>query len=214
MTLLMKACEGYHSHPGPTISLLVDRGVNLHARDNAGMTALMYAARTASFEAISVLISMGSSVRDQDTDGCDALLWLLRCLPCTQTFRHPDYLQSVYLLLESGADVNLRESDGFTPILLTLRDDCEAVAEALLLHGANPNEVFQSLGTTALMEACHQGCVKIVKLLLDQGADPLAKDHDGHTAAHHANRCGNIEARDEINDLLAKTLHFPGFVLK
>ena len=44
---------------------------------------------------------------------------------------------------------------------------------------------------TALIWAAHNGDLKMVKVLLEWGADPSLQDHKGHTAAWWANRSGH-----------------------
>lgn len=51
-----------------------------------------------------------------------------------------------------------------------------AVAELLLAHGANPNVADRSTGSTPLHDAARMGFVDTVRLLVDNGADPQARD--------------------------------------
>ena len=51
-----------------------------------------------------------------------------------------------------------------------------AIVQQLLQKGANP-DARTTNGFTALMKAVgHEGCEEVVKLLLENGADPNAKD--------------------------------------
>jgi ankyrin repeat protein len=89
--------------------------------------------------------------------------------------------------LENGADANTRNFSGTSPLLLTLDENKSSFAKTLLLHGANPNDVFQDgTGRTALMKACKEGIEDAVEALLDHGADPLAQDRSGCTAQDYA----------------------------
>jgi ankyrin repeat protein len=188
-TLLMYACHD-RDNVGPIMQLLVSRGADIHARNRDGKTALMYAAENVNVAALSFLLDHGASVTDRDNEGYDALLWWTHL--SNMNYHKPIVSDSLDLLLERGANIHTRTNDGRSALLVSVQLVCPSVLEMLLQHGANPNDVIEDgSGKTALMEACEQGSVKMVKLLLDQGADPLGRDRDGHTAADYASRARN-----------------------
>ena len=53
-------------------------------------------------------------------------------------------------------------------------------------------------GTTPLMMAAHYGTPEAVKLLLDEGADPMLKNLQGLTAIDFANRANRKESSELI----------------
>lgn len=63
------------------------------------------------------------------------------------------------------------------------------VKEALM-EGADPNESSVLYGT-ALHAAANRGQVEVVKLLVEQGADPASSDNEGKTVAEVALSCGH-----------------------
>jgi ankyrin repeat protein len=132
------------------------------------------------------------------------------------------------LLLEAGADVNnyLDDSPRGDTILMeaiawyTLRWDSSMI-ELLLQHGADVNyknkdeyhdlevgreaEYSSSAGQTALTIASSNGYLKVVKLLLEHGADPSIPRGDGKTAFQLAVENKHPEVSKLISDSLKKT---------
>lgn len=79
----------------------------------------------------------------------------------------------VKLLLERGADINIRDSDGHTPITFGIADNDEdrlAAISALLNAGADL-QIPNNKGVTALPVACFQGAPQVAELLLKAGVD-------------------------------------------
>ncbi|KAJ3532746.1 hypothetical protein NM208_g8299 [Fusarium decemcellulare] len=81
------------------------------------------------------------------------------------------------LLIEHGADVNMSDRYGASPLHMAVRSDNFEVVQYLLQQGADP-ESCSSIGETPLVEAVKQGSFDIVKLLL-QKADPFATSFFG-----------------------------------
>jgi ankyrin repeat protein len=163
--------------------------------------------------AMSVLIDLGASATDRDPEGNDALLCWARYVSAVDSQR---LCRTLSLLLENGADINTRRNDGGSPIFASIATRYFfAGAEALLLHGANPNDVMQDgSGRTALMEACRRMLVRVVNLLLEYGGDPRATDAVGHTAAYYVSLVRNGPDKDEVMALLDSDYPAMSFILK
>ena len=114
-------------------------------------------------------------------------------------------------LLEKGADPNARDEDGRTPLYWAAFRGHVEVVKLLLEHGADPNAEDEA-GRTPLHAAMFYGCievakhvymhclqqrqvslVEVVKLLLQHGADPDARDKYGRTPLHDAACLGHVE---------------------
>lgn len=96
----------------------------------------------------------------------------------------------VKLLLEIGADLELKDTDGQTALMHAARNGHESIIRLLLMNGADL-EPAEDIGWTALMHASRNGHEVIVKLLLDIGADLESEDTYGQTALMYAARYGH-----------------------
>ena len=84
------------------------------------------------------------------------------------------------LLLERGANPNLQDEGGFTPLHGATSWGHTAIAQLLLDRGANPN-LQNKYGETPLQAAAAEGHTAIARLLLERGANPNLQDEDGET---------------------------------
>jgi len=106
-------------------------------------------------------------------------------------------------LLEEGADPNIRDGDGNTPLYFAASKGCAEVARLLLEHGADPNAQDKN-GETPLHVAAFNGHVDVVRLLLEHGADPTVKNKDGDTPLDLARRRGHREVVSLIEEWLRR----------
>ncbi|MEU7828817.1 MULTISPECIES: ankyrin repeat domain-containing protein [unclassified Nonomuraea] len=84
------------------------------------------------------------------------------------------------LLLAAGADVNGRESGGWTALLWAAAKGHAETAELLIEAGAEI-DAANDVGDTPLTLAARRGALGVVRLLLDSGADAAKYDGDGDT---------------------------------
>jgi ankyrin repeat protein len=88
---------------------------------------------------------------------------------------------SMRLLLEKGADPSYANQAGATALMWAIPD--EAKVRLLIERGARVNAVSTATGRTPLLIAAGRpGASAIVRLLLEKGADPKARDKNGENA--------------------------------
>ena len=90
----------------------------------------------------------------------------------------------VRFLLQRGANPNIRNNEGLTPLQLATRLGFIEGAEELIQKGAEVN-VADSQGETPLIAAVHQRNIEMVRRLLAQGADPDHNDNSGRSARNY-----------------------------
>ena len=111
-----------------------------------------------------------------------------------------DEKDMVNVLLNGGANVNLKDVGGYTAPLRALEKKNEAIAELLLSRPDVDLNAQGFTGITALSWYVSAGREDKVEKLLERGADPKLSDTDGDTPLHVAAQHGNV---DLIRMLLA-----------
>ena len=89
------------------------------------------------------------------------------------------------LLLQHGADVDVKNKYGLTPLMWAANNGHSDIASLLLQHGANI-EAKDEDGRTPLMYASSWGHTDTASLLLQHGADIDVTDYEGASAIHRA----------------------------
>lgn len=95
-------------------------------------------------------------------------------------------------LIEIGADVNWKNSDGDTPLLAACRKGYADTVSFLLANGADPNCVGND-GFAPIHIASRRGDADTLCLLLDAAAIPSKKNKEGQTALDIAKSKGYDE---------------------
>ncbi len=88
-------------------------------------------------------------------------------------------------LTDSGADVNVRDAKGVTPLVSAVRANFIEGVEFLVSKGARLNE-SNNVGETPLITAVHNRNIGLMRILLKAGADPDRADNSGRTARDYA----------------------------
>ena len=83
------------------------------------------------------------------------------------------------LLIQNGAKVNQRNDQTVTPIHYAANGNSTNNVKILLHYGANPNAEIKPFHETPLLLAVWNRNVEMVKLLLENGADPTLFEYNG-----------------------------------
>jgi ankyrin repeat protein len=144
--------------------------------------------------------SLFQAIRKGDTDAVRALLRSDRSLVNLRDSSGATPLMhgSLYagedlvkLLLDQGADPNVKNNAGATALMWGVGDARKV--RLLVARGADVNARSEDGKTPLLIAAGQSGAASIVKLLLEKGADIKARDNNGSTALLQAAGGGDAE---------------------
>ena len=110
-------------------------------------------------------------------------------------------IEAVKQHLDAGTDVNVKRSDGMTPLHFVKHKE---VAELLIAKGADVN-AKNKFGWTPLYWTAYGGHKEIVKLFIAKGAAVNAKDDDGRTPLDMAIDFNHTETADLLRKHGGKT---------
>ncbi len=124
-------------------------------------------------------IKNGADLQESNESGESVLACALRA-GCDETI--------LMLLIESGADIFDFDDEGVSIFDMAITYDNHFMVEYLLEQGIDVNHTDRKSGFTALMAAACYGRIKILKLLLQKGANQYVKDSKGFTAIDFARK--------------------------
>eukprot|EP00071_Canis_lupus_P034943 XP_022268500.1 ankyrin repeat and death domain-containing protein 1A isoform X14 [Canis lupus familiaris] len=176
---------------------LIERRVNVRARNHVGRVALHWAAGAGHEQAVQLLLQHEVAVDDEDAFGMNALL-------LSAWFGHLRILQ---ILVNSGAKIHCENKDGLTllhcaaqkghvPVLAFIMEDLEDV----------PLDRADKLGRTAFHRAAEHGQLDALDFLVGSGCDHSVKDkpfypQEGNTALHLAASRGHLAVLQRLVDI-------------
>lgn len=203
------------------VRLLLDYGANIAAQDNNGETSLYGALSPERIEIATLLLDGGALCDTKNNKGETPLhrAIALRGLAITQFpveyiadisnfdgnkfLPHavaPENVVILRLLLETGVNINAKDIQGRTPLILACGlYDTEIISEIpklnllnlLLAHGADI-EIPDHLGYTPLLASIKLGSNAAVKFLMQYGAK-INQELGGDNPLSLAGKCGHLE---------------------
>ena len=148
------------------INMLLDKGIDVNAKDQYGWTALHEAAQEGHENIVQTLLDNGAEVNAKNKYGSTALHDAVR-------FGRGTIVQT---LLDNGAEVNAKNKYGETALHKAAQEGHDNIVQTILDNGAEVN-AKNKYGETALYWAAKFGRYDIVRTLIDKGADVNAIRH-------------------------------------
>ncbi len=149
------------------LSVFVNAGASLEAKDNREYTPLIFAADHNNITAITVLLSAGASVNVANNNGNTPLLIAVR----------RDNITAITALLSVGASVNVISDTGFSPLMRAAAGGNITAITALLSAGASIN-VTDNRGDTPLDRAISRNLTEAIVVLIANGGLCRASNTD------------------------------------
>jgi ankyrin repeat protein len=165
------------------IKFLIENGAKADCVDDRGMTPLLWLIKNSGDPGIiKLILAKGAKLNRKNKKGRTALL-VLATLP----FYNKINLMPIFeILLQHKADVNVKDSNGASALLLALGHQQQSeFIKRLLKAGAKVN-TRSNYGVTPLMLAARHYKVDIVEKLILSGAGINAKDASGWTPLMYA----------------------------
>ena len=194
------------------VEKLLDVGANINEQDKDGLTALMAAASKGRVDVVSLLLENGADIKlknkEEETALDFARIGLIKEIILRQVVLNRGLLNTVKESkkgevanwLNQGAQVNVKDDRGRTPLMVAAYCGNEEIVELLFGYGAAV-EARDGNGYTALIIAADKGKEKIVELLLGHSAAVDVKNRLGSSALMRASSNGH---KDVVGALLAK----------
>ena len=164
----------YRQDNAPEITL------DLNAKDNNGMTILMYCAKMRHLNYVQLLLDHGANDGEKDKDGRTALMYAVSAYTGS---RESILSYDIVKILAETTNKNIQNKDGNTALMeAIIHYKPLAIIELLLKSGVNPNLKNNNNVAALLYAIRYFRSIEIIKLLLINGADPNLKDDDNNTA--------------------------------
>ncbi|KAM3917462.1 ankyrin repeat and SOCS box protein 18 isoform 1-T1 [Leptodactylus fuscus] len=169
---LHEACTGGHD---ACVQLLLEHGANANHRSDDGLTPLHFCDTEKSLRCAEILLQHGALVNQTTEVMLDTPLHIAARL---------GLLGHIRLYLRCGADIDAKNVDGETPLILACggkcddEDTCVQICSLLLEKGADL-EAQDQQDRRPLHHACRKAEHHLVELLLKYDADVNAADYNG-----------------------------------
>lgn len=154
------------------VKQLLEQGADVQIENNSGETVLFSAANQDDMKILRAVIDTGIDLNHQENYYKQTALF---------TPAEVGHTAALRLLLKAGANPNIKDKGGFTPLQWAAQEKQLNAMKTLISFGADVNNKSKK-GITPLMSASIAGFYKGVELLLSAGADIYIQDKKGNTA--------------------------------
>ncbi|MHB1000839.1 MAG: ankyrin repeat domain-containing protein [Armatimonadota bacterium] len=170
---------------------LLDKHPNLvNASDNSGYTPLLNAILGHHADMATYLIGKRADVNAKDKFGHTPFSLSFAQYINDKRDGKPGDMKLLKLLIENGADINVKGIDDETPLHMAARTNQNDAARLLIDNGADTN-ALDSKHQTPLLLVLSNNNETLAEILIEKGADVKASDEDGKTALLLASGKGN-----------------------
>jgi ankyrin repeat protein len=203
--LMWAAAEGNAG----AVKILIEHGADVMATSKTGFRPILFAAQSGDVATVKALVTAKADPNYKAPDGAGAFsLALAR--------GHEDVAR---YMLDFDVDVNQTDRSGATPLHEAARLNKPALASDLVRRGANLEAVtarpagrtsFFRIGElTPFLTAAENGHVGMLKLLVESGANPRAKNPDGVGAVTLATQSRKFEALKYLVETVGLSVNEP-----
>ncbi|MFN3234565.1 MAG: ankyrin repeat domain-containing protein [Gammaproteobacteria bacterium] len=140
---------------------LVERGADINGCDDDSLTPFAKACEEGHFELAKWLVERGADVNRAGKGETPLCLASRSC--------HFDLVS--WLVSDHGADVNMLNDDGMSPLMIACEKGDEELVDFFLEQGADVNHCGRNIPKTALYLACKEFDFDIAMTLMEHGAD-------------------------------------------
>ena len=191
-TPLMHAC--YDGGRLDNIKMLIQNGADIQASNSNGLTVIHFASRNSNQEVVEFLLKSNKiSVNAADNLNKTPLMYA-----CYDGGR----LDNIKMLIQNGADIQARDSNGSTVLHFASALSNQEVVEFLLKSNEISVNAINHFSQTPLIYACYDGGrLDNIKMLIQNGADIQASSSNGSTVLHFA----SCDSNQEVVEFLLKS---------
>jgi uncharacterized protein len=174
------------------VAMLIKAGANVNFQNSQGTTPLMLSIYNDNPEVIAILLDAGADTKAKDYNGETAFDQAQKKAKLRGTAvlaaLSPDFLERVkyatlqetQAAIDSGADMEARNDDGATPLMIaSAYNQDPAVVAALIKAGADVNASDKHGFTPLMWAAARNPKPVMITTLLGAGASLDARDEDG-----------------------------------
>ncbi len=179
--------EGLLNNDIELFETALEDGISPDSKNEYGMPVIILSAVNGYLEFVQLLLEQDADVNAINNDGATALHYI-----ALNTENNTNEHSIVELFLSNGADVDIKDGNGDTPLTIASYRAKSDLAKLLIDAGADVSEK-NNRDFTALMLAVQAGNIELVKTLLDAGADVHADRLRGGTALSVASDKGFVE---------------------
>ena len=152
------------------VEFLISKGAKVDARDTFRLTPLYYAALHSYEDIGDLLLDKGSDINADDGG------WTLLYDAILYDYYGDKGKDAIKLLISKGANVNIKDSAGCTPLHYAIWMDYGDIVETLINNGSDVNAEDND-GFTPYCCAVMRGRKDFVELLIAKGATPVSTIH-------------------------------------